>query len=68
MKKILMTMVAVFDNIEHECTGYVGGGGGLGSAKVGGGGSESTYKISSLDRLQPERPVGYRSFSGDIRR
>ena len=45
MKKILMTMVAVFAAMNMNAQVYVGGSVGFGSAKVGGGESESTYKI-----------------------
>ena len=45
MKKILMTMVAVFAAMNMNAQVYVGGSVGFGSAKLGGGESESTYKI-----------------------
>ena len=45
MKKILMTMVAAFAAVSMNAQVYVGGSVGFGSAKMGGGDSESTYKI-----------------------
>jgi hypothetical protein len=45
MKKILMTMVAVFAAMNMNAQVYVGGSVGFGSAKAGSGDSESTYKI-----------------------
>ena len=45
MKKILMTMVAVFAAMNMNAQVYVGGSVGFGSAKMGSGDSESTYKI-----------------------
>lgn len=45
MKKILMSMVAVLTAMNVNAQVYVGGSVGFGSAKMGGGDSESTYKI-----------------------
>ena len=45
MKKILMTIVAVFAAMNMNAQVYVGGSVGFGSAKMGSGDSESTYKI-----------------------
>ena len=45
MKKILMTMVAAFAAVSMNAQVYVGGSVGFVSAKMGGGDSESTYKI-----------------------
>jgi len=45
MKKIMMTLVAIAMATTMNAQWYVGGSVGFGSAKVGGGDSESTYKI-----------------------
>lgn len=45
MKKILMTLVAIAMASTMNAQWYVGGSVGFGSAKVGGGDNESTYKI-----------------------
>ena len=45
MKKVFMTMVAAMVAMTMNAQIYVGGSVGFGSAKLGGGDSESTYKI-----------------------